>query len=159
MNVLNIAQKMVLLSLTGLVMVFSSVIAESGSTVAAAQDEMENDTLVIVARLVEIPGKFAPNDAYDYVYVMKYRVVKVEQGTLADREILVGQYNPLIPRKLINDKMKGVVKGNVEKFVVGERHRLKLVTPIEDYWSGAVETEYYDTDLKTFFAVSTETVK
>src|SRR5660397_222779 len=34
------------------------------------------DSLVITARLIEIPGKFAPNDLYNYVYIMKYRVVK-----------------------------------------------------------------------------------
>ena len=50
----------------------------------------KTDTLVVTARIVEIPGKFAPNDLYNYVYIMKYRILKVEKGTYTEKEMLVG---------------------------------------------------------------------
>jgi len=44
---------------------------------ASTSPVLSKDTLIIIARLVEIPGKFPPNDLYNYVFIMKYRVVKV----------------------------------------------------------------------------------
>lgn len=125
----------------------------------AVNDSLNNDTLVIVARLIEIPGKFAPNDLYNYVYVMKYRVIKVNQGKYIKKEILVGHYNPLIPRKKIKDKMDAYVDGDVEKFEVGAKHRLVLVTPIETAWNDAVEDDYFDSDLEKYYALKTDHVK
>ena len=81
------------------------------------------DTLVVVARITEIAGKFAPNDLYNYVYIMKYRVLSIVKGTYKGQEILVGQYNPLIPRAQIKDAMKKYVSGNVEKFEVGAKQK------------------------------------
>ena len=96
-----------------------------------SDDVKKGDTLIIKARLVEIPGKFAPNDLYNYVYVMKYRVLSVEKGVFKGKEILVGHYNPLIPRSMVKDKMDPFVNGDVEKFEEGSTHLLKLVKPIE----------------------------
>ncbi len=117
------------------------------------------DTLIIVARVLEIPGKFPPNDLYNYVYIMKYRVIKVEKGKYAQKEILVGQYNPLIPRKKIKDKMDPFVDGDVEKFEVGDKQRLVLIAPIESVWSDALEDEYFDTDDEKYYALKTDIVK
>ncbi len=119
----------------------------------------ETDTLVVTARLVEIPGTFPPNDLYNYVYVMKYRVLEVEEGEYGDKEILVGHYNPLIPRKQINDKMDEYVEGDIEKFEEGAKHRLVLITPIETVWNEAVEDEYFDQDVDKYYALETKTVK
>jgi hypothetical protein len=119
----------------------------------------KNDTLVITARLVEIPGKFAPNDLYNYVYVMKYRILKVEKGTYTEKEILVGQYNPLIPRKNIKDKMASCVSGDADKFEVGVKHTMVLVTPLESLWKDATEDEYFDSPLKKYFALRTDNAK
>src|SRR3954471_20197170 len=33
------------------------------------------DPMVVNAKLVEIPGKYPPDDLYDYAYVMRYQVV------------------------------------------------------------------------------------
>ncbi|MBD3242540.1 MAG: hypothetical protein GF331_18265, partial [Chitinivibrionales bacterium] len=40
---------------------------------AKAKGDAAVDTLKVVARLIEIPGTFPPNDLYNYVYIMKYR--------------------------------------------------------------------------------------
>ncbi len=126
---------------------------------AAEKKAGKNDTLVITARVIEIPGKFAPNDLYNYVYIMKYRVIKVEKGSYTQKEILVGQYNPLIPRKKIKDKMDAHVDGDVEKFEVGGKHRLVLITPIEKVWNDAIEDEYFDSEDEKYFALKTDIVK
>jgi hypothetical protein len=119
----------------------------------------EPDTLVIKGRLTEILGKFVDNDAYNYVYIMKYRVINVEKGRYKPREILVGHYNPLIARKLVKDRMDPFVDGTVERFSVGAKHRLRLVYPIESVWDGAIEDEYYDTDLKKYYALSADVLE
>ena len=119
----------------------------------------KNDTLVITARLIEIPGTFPPNDLYNYVYIMKYRVIKVEKGAYTKKEILVGQYNPLIPRDKIKDKMDKYVDGDVKKFEVGAKHRLVLITPIEKVWSEQIESDYFDSEDEQYFALKTDILK
>lgn len=126
---------------------------------AAAKGKQADDTLVIIARLIEIPGKFPPNDLYNYVYIMKYRVITVVKGSYAGREILVGHYNPLIPRKQIRDKMMSQVKGDVGKFEVNAQHRLVLITPIERVWKDAVEDDYSDSDEDKYFALKAYNVQ
>lgn len=125
----------------------------------AAKSEPLPDTLVMTARLIEIPGKFAPNDLYNYVYIMKYRVVKVIKGKYTGQEILVGHYNPLIPRKQIQDKMTRFVAGDVVKFQTGDIHQLVLIRPIERVWKDAVEDEYFDSDLEKYFALRADAAK
>jgi hypothetical protein len=126
---------------------------------AAAQREPTQDTLVIMARLIEIPGKFPPNDLYNYVYIMKYRVVQVLNGSYPGQEIFVGHYNPLIPRKQIKDKMAAFVGGDVVKFETGAKHRLTLVKPIEKVWKDAVEDDYADSDLDKYYALKADIAK
>ena len=118
-----------------------------------SQGTSKKDTLVITGRILEIPSKFAPNDLYNYVYIMKYRVVKVETGSYSGKEIFVGHYNPLIPRKNIKDKMAAFVSGDVEKFEVGATHTLTLVTPFDDVWNDAVDDNYFDTESPKYFAL------
>jgi hypothetical protein len=115
------------------------------------------DTIKMEARLIEIPGKFPSNDLYNYVYIMKYKVVKVLKGTYVKKEILVGHYNPLIPRDRIKDKMAESVHGNVKRFEVNDRHLLTLF-PLEKVWRDAVEDDYTDADLESYFAVETNAV-
>jgi hypothetical protein len=123
---------------------------------AATAKAKAGDTLVVVARITEIAGKFAPNDLYNYVYIMKYRVLSVVKGTYKGQEILIGQYNPLIPRAQIKDAMKKYVSGNVEKFEVGAKQKLTLISPIDKVWKDAVDDEYPDSDLEKYFALKTE---
>ena len=122
-------------------------------TAAAPAAKGAGDTLVVIARITEIPGKFASNDLYNYVYIMKYRVLSVLKGAYKAQDILVGHYNPLIPRAQIKDAMKKNVSGNVEKFEAGAKHKLWLVTPIDKVWKDAVDDEYSDSDLGKYYAV------
>jgi hypothetical protein len=118
------------------------------------------DTLKIIGRVIEIPGTFPPNDLYNYVYVMKYRVMKVLNGSYDEKEILVGHYNPLIPRRKIKDKMDKYVEGDVEKFEEGNKHELVLVNPIDKVWKEALEDEYFDIDMsEKHYAVRADVVK
>jgi hypothetical protein len=117
------------------------------------------DTLEIVGKLIEIPGKFPPNDLYNYVYITKYKVVKVIKGAYTGQEILVGHYNPLFPRNGIKDKMAPLVHGTVDKIEVNARHRLVLIAPISSVWTDAVEDEYSDSDMVKYFALRTDISK
>jgi hypothetical protein len=149
------AMKELTRSITGMLVIAVLTIPFS----LCAQEE-DVDTLVVTALLAEIPGKFAPNDLYNYVYIMKYRVLKVEKGKYTEKEILVGHYNPLIPRVKIKDKMDPVVNGNADKFKVGVKHRLKLITPISAVWNDAVEEcDYIDSELDKYFALQTDVIK
>jgi hypothetical protein len=123
---------------------------------AAVTDKPSQDTLVIVGRCIEIPGKFPPNDLYNYVYIMKYRVMKVIKGVYTGQEILVGHYNPLIPRQRIKDKMAAFVRGNVARFETGAKHTLTLIKPIERIWKDAVEDDYADSDLDKYYALTAD---
>jgi hypothetical protein len=108
-------------------------------------------TLVVVAKLVEIPGQFPPNELYNYAYTMKYKVEKVIQGEYTNDIILIAHYNPRFARDAITDDQKGQVGGNVKTFRVGDTHYLVL-NPLQDKWSGANEDEYYKESLPRWWA-------
>ena len=116
-----------------------------------------SDTLKVEARLIEIPGKFPPNDLYNYVFIMKYRIMRVLKGSYTKKDILVGHYNPLFSRDRIKDKMASTVHGNVKHFEVNSRHLLTLM-PLERIWKDAVEDDYTDSDLVSYFALEADTV-
>lgn len=110
----------------------------------------------VVARLVEIPGKMPANDLYNYVYIFKYKVLQVVSGQVAEKEILVGQYNPRSPREQVKDKMDPWVGGTLQSFKAGEVHRLKLIKPLEQVWKDAIEDEYFDDTSTRYFALQTD---
>lgn len=120
---------------------------------------LSKDTLVVVARLVEVPGKFPPNDLYNYVFIMKYRVIKVLKGSYAPQDILIGHYNPLIQRGRIKGPMALFVKGDVGGFEVNAVHTLVCVKPIESIWKDAIEDDYPDSDLEKYFALKADVVQ
>jgi hypothetical protein len=160
---MNVMQKCAgILIVTGLLLSIGYAQQAAPSAQPAVKEEVakgivkRNDTLEVIARITEIPGKFVDNDVYNYVYIMKYRVLSVVKGSYKRKEMLVGHYNPLIPRHLVKDKMDPFVDGTVEKFAVGDKHRLQLVKPIEKVWDGAIEDEYYDTDLKKYYALKAD---
>lgn len=115
-----------------------------------------SDDLIVEARLIEIPGTMPPNDLYNYVYILKYKVIKVIQGKLDSKEILVGQYNPLQARNAIHDKMDSKVDGNTRYFKAGAKHTLTLTQPLTTIWNEAVEDEYFDDDSIRYFALKTD---
>ena len=125
-------------------------------TAAATKAPKGNDTLIVLARLTEIPGTFPSNDLYNYVFIMKYRVIKVLKGKYAKQEILVGHYNPLIPRGQIKDRMRSLAGGTVAKFETGARQKLTLIAPIDRVWKNEVEDNYPDSDFEKFYALKAE---
>lgn len=107
--------------------------------------------LVVTAKLLEVPGEFPANDLYNYAYIMKYEVQKVVQGDHAEKEILVGHYNPRFARDAIKDEQDSKVGGNLKTFNAGDIHYLVL-NPMEGLWSQAVEDEYYKDQGPRFWA-------
>jgi hypothetical protein len=134
-----------------------TAVAKSATTAPAKS--IKADTLVITGRITEIPGKFPPNDLYNYVYIMKYRVLSVVKGKYAGQEILVGVYNPLIARNQIKDKMAKLALGDALKFEEGAQHKLTLLKPIEAVWKDAVEDEYFDSELAKYYALRVDIAK
>lgn len=53
---------------------------------AAAAFTLAAEPVSVEARLTEIPGKMPSNDLYSYVYVFKYKVLKVVSGSLDAKE-------------------------------------------------------------------------
>lgn len=108
--------------------------------------------LVITATLQDIAGSFPANDIYNYAYVMKYKVDQVHQGSFADKEILVGHYNPRLAREEVKDDQDAKVGGNVKGFQVGDTHYLVL-SPMDGLWTGAVEDDYYKDKSQRWWAL------
>lgn len=115
--------------------------------------------VVINAKLVEITSKLPGNDLYNYVYIFKFKVIKVLSGTLAEKEVFVGVYNPLIPRSQVKDKMDKWVDGDVQSFKAGATYQLTLVKPLDKYWNEAVEDEYFDIETERWYAKAANIVK
>lgn len=115
--------------------------AAPGAAQAVGKPPVEGE-LVVTATLKEIAGPFPANDIYNYAYVMRYEVAKVHQGAYADKDILVGHYNPRLAREDVKDDQDGKVGGNVKSFQVGDVHYLVL-SPLDGIWTGAIEDDYY----------------
>jgi hypothetical protein len=105
--------------------------ADAGPT-AAASPSSTLGTVEVTAELVEIPGEFPQKKLYDYVYVMKYRVLRTHRGKVEGDEILIGHYNPQKPRSGAQDKYSGKIGGAVLQFRVGDLHRLALEAPLDE---------------------------
>jgi hypothetical protein len=108
-------------------------------------------SLAVEARLEELPGPFPPNDLYDYVFIMKYRVVKVLRGTYDDSIILVGHYNPRLARTEVEGTMDSLVDGTLTSFNAGDVHRLVL-NGMDSVWTQAVEDNYMREERPRYFA-------
>jgi hypothetical protein len=122
-----------------LMMVCVAGLSACGKSEPASSPELStNGTLEVTARLIDVGGKFPPNKLYDYVFVMKYHVLKVHRGTVEGENIFVGHYNPLKPRASAQDKFSGKVGGNVERFEVGDVHRMALEGPLDQLFMGGI---------------------
>lgn len=138
----------------------TDVVSSASKQTSIANDTAkEGDTLVLTARLIEIPGTMPPNDLYNYVYIMKYRVLTVKKGVCSQKEIYVGHYNPLMSRRQIKGKMDSLVNGNVDKFLAGSKHQLTLLSPIEKVWKDAVEDNYIEIEQPRYFALIADELK
>jgi hypothetical protein len=130
--------------LSALIRVIAALGALGGS--AFAQKPPEPATIQVTARLLKIPGKFPPDDLYDYAYVMKYQVVG---GKLDKQVLLVAHYKPLRPRAKIDDKMRKHVTGELKSFKEGDLHKLQLTAELKKVWKGAVIDEFFAADRKS----------
>ena len=102
-------------------------------------------SIEVTGRLVEIRGKFLPNDGlYNYAFVMKYEIVSVHRGNIEAREIVVGHYNPLKPRPKVADEFYPDIGGTLKKFRAGDLHRMALEMPIDDYYIGGIVDRYFE---------------
>jgi hypothetical protein len=122
-------------------------------------------TLIVLAKLVEIPGNgefpnYPKNSVYyNHVAILKYEVVQVLKGKFAGKTIMVGQYMPRLARDKVKDQMDPFVDGDVQEIKAGNVHRLVLGTPIKKYWDrdDAVFDSYYDDEEgDRYFALRTD---
>ena len=128
-------------SLSFVVLILCASAAQAGEPAGAP-----TSTIEVTARLAKIPGKFPPDDLYDYAYVMQYQV---EGGALDKQTILVAHYKPRRARAEIDDAMKKVVSGSLKRFEVGALHRMTLTQAMREVWKGAVVDEFFDADRKS----------
>jgi hypothetical protein len=112
-------------------------------------------TIEVTAQLVEIPGPFPSNDLYNYVFILKYKVLKTHRGSVPGSEILVGQYNPLKPRDQAQDDVSGKVGGRLRLFRAGDIHRMALESPLDHFWMGGVVDKYFGAAGTRYWAVWT----
>ena len=115
----------------------------------------------ITAELVEIPEKveILAKYTYDFALVMKYRVLAVHRGELDSEVIFVGHYNPLKPRAEAADGRNDDIGGDLDQFRVGDRHRLAMEVPIEEYCMAGIINKYFDQETgPVYWAVWTNRV-
>jgi len=98
----------------------------------------------VTAQLTEIRGEFINRDLYDYAFVMKYAVRAVHRGTIDSDTIFVAHYNPQKPRNEAADDRVGDIGGNLALFRAGDRHRMALEVPIDDYYMGGIINRYFE---------------
>jgi hypothetical protein len=55
--------------------------------------------------------------------------------------------------------MDKYVDGDVKSFKVGDKHQLKLVTPISKVWKKAIEDDYFDSELDKYFALEATVIQ
>ena len=130
-----------------LVLIACLVFSVSCSKGPASDDNGKAVTLgdtEVTAQLDEIRGEFADQTNYDYVFVMKYKVLKVHRGKVDSDTIYVGHYNPLTPRASVADERVKDVGGTLKKFQAGDVHRMALVSPMDDYFMGGIINRYFE---------------
>jgi len=123
----------------------STARAEPPQAQAAGQARVEKP-FEVTARLLKIPAPFAPDELYDYAYVMKYQVVG---GPRDKQEVLVAHYKPRRPRSEISGKMRKHVAGSLRSFREGDVHRLTLDPNLRKVWRGALIDEFFAVDRKS----------
>ncbi len=132
-------------------------LAACGKTVSPPSKEVTTlGKYEVTARLSQIIGEFPPNKLYDYVYVMKYDVIKVHRGQIESREIYVGHYNPLKSRASATDKFSGRIGGNVERFQVGDVHRMAMDAPLDQIYMGGIIDKHFKESGTRYWAIWSE---
>jgi hypothetical protein len=102
-------------------------------------------TVEVTARLIEVPeGAVFHRDLYDYATILKYEVVAVHRGAVAEgATIFVGHYDPWKPRAEAADKRVQGIGGTVRRLRAGDLHRMALETPMDDFFMGGIVDKYF----------------
>lgn len=132
-----------------------------------AETKAPSGSLIVIAKLVEVPGgkfpQYPKNSVYyNHVAILKYEVLKIVKGDYDGSTIMVGQYMPTIPRDQVKDNMDKVVNGNAKELRAGDLHRLVLDKPISKFWDrdDAVFDGYFDDEEgDRYFALQTDISK
>jgi hypothetical protein len=101
-------------------------------------------TVEVTAELVQIKGELIDRPLYDYVFIFKYKVLKVHRGKINSEYIYVGHYNPLKARSEVSDANSGKIGGNVKTFQGGDIHRMALDTPLDNFYMGGIVNRYFE---------------
>lgn len=136
------------------------------SRVQTGQDEFVTrlGRIEVTARLVERPEQFPNLGAYRYTYVVRYKVLKVHRRDPLGKyninpgdDIFVGHYKPWMPRSQIKDADWGdtPLGGTLDRFVVGETHRLALDYEMQDLAPSGALDYCFPPAVNRFFAVWT----
>lgn len=141
--------RLVLLPLLVVVITSAAIAVVTNRTSSSADHGVDGKvttlgSVEVTGRLVEIRGKFLPNDGlYNYAFVMKYDILEVHRGELNANTIVVAQYNPLKPRPQVGDEFYPHVGGDLKNFQAGDRHRMALEFPIDEHYIGGIVDRYY----------------
>ena len=132
--------------------------AGGGEGADARSPVNERGSVQITARLEPIPeGAIFQRELYDYAAILKYEVLSVQRGSVTNRYLYVGHYNPWKPRAEAADHRVKNVGGTLRRFVAGEVHRLALEMPLEDQYMGGIVDKYFGQDTGVqYWAVWTE---
>ena len=99
----------------------------------------------VVAKLTEVPaGAVFHRELYHYATILRYEVVTCARGDLKPGDVIyVAHYDPWKPRAEAGDARTGRIGGTVRAFVAGDRHRLALARPLDDYYMGGLVDKYF----------------
>ena len=101
-------------------------------------------SIEVTARLVEIPkGAIFEREGYNYATVLRYEVLEVHRGSVNDKTIFVGHYNPYKPRSKAADRYVPKVGGNLKSFKAGQEHRMALEDSMLDNYMGGIRNMYF----------------
>ena len=116
------------------------------------------DTVEVTAQLLDVPpGAIFKRDLYNYATVLKYRVLCVHRGRVAEDVIYVAHYNPFKRRAEAADRRVRNVGGDLDAFLAGDAHRMVLVPDAEAHYMGGVVNLYLDQGAsKPYWAVRTD---
>ncbi len=142
-----------------------------GIWLLAGRGETGQDAMVtklgrieVTAQLMDRPDQFPQLGAYRYTYVLKYRVLEVHRQDpekkyplKAGDDIFVGHYKPWMPRSKIKDADWGdsPLGGRLDRFTVGETHRLALDYELQDLAPSGALDYCYPPATNRFFALWT----
>jgi hypothetical protein len=132
--------------------------SEGVGSAVVSSEVTTRGSIEVTAELVEVPdGAIFKRDLYNYATILKYKVLQVHRGTVDGEYLYVGHYNPWKPRSEAADDGVSDVGGSLRSFRAGQRHRMALEVPIDDYFMGGIVNKYFGQETgPLYWAVWTE---